>query len=99
MNRDTRLTIYPSPYHPMTLRAINAFKLGQDRQVVRAGVATDPGGEGAEMRGVPDIVDSEQGRQGELTQWMSEVGQVLESRRQCETVATTSSAEGVDQSR
>jgi hypothetical protein len=50
----------------MTLRAINAFKLGQDRQVVRAGVATDPGGEGAEMRGVPDIVDSEQGRQGDL---------------------------------
>jgi hypothetical protein len=58
----------------MTLRAIDAHQLGQNRQVVRAGVAADPGGEGAEMRGVPDVVDPQQRRQRELAQGMTAIG-------------------------
>src|ERR687897_1912706 len=67
--------------------------------MVRTGVAADPGGEGAEVRGVPDIVDPQQGWQGEFAQGMAAIGQVREPCRQRETGATSSCTEGVDQTR
>ena len=83
----------------MTLRAINAYELGEHRQMVRAGGAADPGGEGAEMRGVPDIVDPQQRRQGKLAQGMPAIGQVGEPRRQREPRPASRRAEGIDQPR
>src|SRR5918993_4511528 len=67
--------ITPSPYHPMTLRAIDPNQLREYRQVVRTGVAADPRGEGAEVRGVPDVIDSKQGWQAKLAQRMPAIGQ------------------------
>src|SRR5215217_5153013 len=95
----------PSPYHPitltpydpMTLRAINADQLCQDWEMVGTGVTADPGGEGAEVRGVPDIVDPQQGWQGEIPQWMAAIRQVREPCRQRETGAASRRTKGVDQ--